>query len=110
MEYHFHRKDAITKGFGRRKNQSSYSEKEVEGELSVHLAQFFHMTHRSTKGQKQREANDGASGDRSGEPVVSADTAWDAMLLLLRVMIGTSNSLLKLWEKATISKFPAREQ
>ena len=103
------------KGLGRRKKSvSSYSEKEVEGEtkrppgpiLSCMTQQF------DERNQKQREANDGASGDRSGEPVASAEHSLGTQNVATTEsnVIGTSNSLLKLWEKATISKVSSAEQ
>ena len=103
------------KGLGRRKKSvSSYSEKEVEGETKRPPGPILScMTQQvDERNQKQREANDGASGDRSGKPAVSMDQSFGAQYVATTEsnVIGTSNSLLKLWEKASISKVSSAEQ
>ena len=112
--YHFRRKRCYHQGLGRRKKSvSSSSEKEMErntkcppGPILSYLTQQF-----DEKDQQQR-ANDGASGDRSGKPAVSTEQSFGAHNVATPEsnVIGTSNSLLKLWEKATISKDSSAEQ
>ena len=81
--------------------------KRPPGPILSHMTQQFDEID-----QKQRVANDGASGDRSGKPVASTEQSLGTHNVATTEsnVIGTSNSLLKLWEKATISKVSSAEQ
>lgn len=103
------------KSFGKRKKTvNSYTAKEMQGESKYTSGPILsHMTRQFNEiDQKQRVANGGSSGDRSEKPKTSTEQSSGTHTVAATEsnVIGTSNSLLKLWEKATISKVSSAEQ
>ena len=104
------------KSFGNRKNTvDSYTAKEMQGESKRPSGPILsHMTRQFIEiDQKQRVANGGSSGGRSEKPAASTEQSSGGAHTVATTesnVLGTSNSLLQLWGKATISKVSSAEQ